>query len=104
MESISLSALVVSCKNYVPAYNWYLRKSNKGVYGAAKAPDCPGYDESRLDEYEQSDDYVLMPECPRMTDEEAAEVIKDWCVKNHIPYEDDMDRIEEEYRAYYGYR
>ena len=42
-----------------------------------------------------------MPECPRMTDEEAAAVVKDWCLKNDIKYIDDMDDIEETRRAIY---
>ena len=42
-----------------------------------------------------------MPECPRMTDEGAAAVVKDWCNKNNIQFIDDMDKIEETYRAIY---
>ena len=36
-----------------------------------------------------------------MTDEEATAVVKDWCIKNNIQFIDDMDRIEEAYRAIY---
>jgi hypothetical protein len=34
-------------------------------------------------------------------DDEAAAVVKDWCIKNNIQFIDDMDRIEETYRAIY---
>ena len=37
-----------------------------------------------------------------MTDEEAAAVVKDWCITNNIQFIDDMDRIEETYRAIYN--
>ena len=43
-----------------------------------------------------------MPECPGMTDEEAAAVVKNWCIRNNIQFIDDMDRIEETYRAIYN--
>ena len=103
MEPISLSILVVNCKNYVPEYNWYLCKSGRHFSGAVKTPDFLGYDETRIQEFDSSDDYVLMPECPKMTDEEAAEVVKSWCEKNEIPYIDDLDEIETAYRWYYKY-
>jgi hypothetical protein len=35
----------------------------------------------------------------KMTDEEAAAVVKDWCNKNNIQFIDDMDKIAETYRA-----
>ena len=37
----------------------------------------------------------------KMTDEEAAAVVKDWCNKKNIQFIDDMDKIEETYRAIY---
>ena len=98
---IKLSILVVNCKQYIPSYNWYFRKSDGCIYGTANSPDDICYDEIRLTIFETSDDFVLMPECPGMTDEEAAEVVKDWCVKNNIRYIDDMDNIEETYRGVY---
>jgi len=101
MEGIKLSLLVVSCKQYIPSYNWYFRRSDGCIYGAANTPEGICYDESRLNILESSDDFVLMPECPRMTDGEAAAVVKDWCIKNNIRFIDDMDRIEETYRAIY---
>lgn len=103
MKPMNLSSLVVTCKEYVPFYNWYLCRSGRHFCGTPNTPDDLCYDEARLHEFETSDDYVLMPECPRMTDEEAAEVVKDWCKQNNIPYIDDMDNIEEAYRAYYKY-
>lgn len=51
--------------------------------------------------FETSDDFVLMPECPGMTDDEAAVVIKDWCLNNDIKFIDDMDHKEEIRRAIY---
>lgn len=101
MEGIRLSILVVSCKQYIPSYNWYFRKSDECIYGTANSPDDICYDEIRLNIFESSDEFVLMPECPRMTDEEAAAVVKDWCLKNDIKYIDDMDDIEETRRAIY---
>ena len=53
------------------------------------------YDITRLTIFESSDDFVLMPESPRMTDDEAAVVVKDWCLKNDIRFIDDMDDIED---------
>ena len=103
MEPISLSILVVNCKNYVPSHNWYLCKSGRHFSAAAKSPDSWDYDEEHLNEYDASDDYILMPECPRMTDEEAAEVVRSWCQQNNIPYNDDLDEIEAAYRWYYKY-
>jgi hypothetical protein len=35
-----------------------------------------------------------MPECPGMTDEEAAVVLKWWCRQNNNPYNDDMNNID----------
>ena len=58
----------------------------------ARTPDWPDFDEERRKEYDASDDYVLMPECPQMAAEEAAEVVQTWCEKNDIPYNDDMDK------------
>ena len=98
---IKLSILVISCKQYYPSYNWYFRKSDGLIYGTANSPEDICYDEIRLKIFESSDDFVLMPECPEMSDEEAAEVIKGWCEKNSIRYIDDMDKIEETYRAIY---
>ena len=103
MEPISLSILVVNCKNYEPSHNWYLCKSGRHFSAAAKSPDSWDYDEEHLNEYDASDDYILMPECPRMTDEEAAEVVRSWCQQNNIPYNDDLDEIEAAYRWYYKY-
>jgi hypothetical protein len=101
MLGIKLSILVVNCKQYIPSYNWYFRKSDECIYGTANSPDDICYDENRLNIFESSNDFVLMPECPGMTDEEAAEVIKDWCIRNNIQFIDDMDKIEETYRAIY---
>ena len=98
---IKLSILVIDSKQYIPSYNWYFRKSDGCIYGTANSPDDICYDEVRLTIFESSDDFVLMPECPGMTDEEAAEVVKDWCAKNNIRFIDDMDNIEETYRAMY---
>jgi hypothetical protein len=98
---IKLSILVISCKQYYPSYNWYFRKSDGLIYGTANSPEDICYDEIRIKIFESSDDFVLMPECPEMSDEEAAEVIKGWCEKNSIRYIDDMDKIEETYRAIY---
>lgn len=103
MRKVSLSSLVVSCKDYKPDYNWYFRKSDGYIYGALNRPDISGYDEERVKEYDASDDFVLTPECPRMTDEDAAEVVREWCGENNIPYNDDLERIEEVYRWYYKY-
>ena len=47
--------------------------------------------------------HLRMPECPGMTDEEAAAVLKWWCRQSDIPYNDDMDNIEAAYRWYYKY-
>jgi hypothetical protein len=101
MGIINLSSLVISCKQYFPSYNWYFRKSDGCIYGTANSQEDICYDETRLSIFESSDDFVLMPECPGMSNEEAAAVIKDWCEKNSIRYIDDMDRIEEAYRAIY---
>ena len=103
MEPISLSILVVNCKDYKPQNNWYLCKSGMHFSAAAKSPDSWDYNEARLQKYETSDDYVLMPECPRMTDEEAGKVVMDWCERNDIPYIDDLDDIETAYHWYYKY-
>lgn len=103
MKEVYLSILVVNCKDYKPSHNWYLRKSDSCFYGAAKESDKFWHDELKLKEYEASDDFVLMPECPNMTDEEAAEVVKKWCEENDIPYIDDMEIIEEAYKWYYKY-
>ena len=103
MEKVNLSILVVNCKDYKPSHNWYLSKSERCFYGTAKTPDIIGYDEARLNELNSSDDCILMPECPKMTDEEAAEVVKEWCNQNDIPFNDDMDNIEAAYRWYYKY-
>lgn len=84
MKPISLSILVVNCKDYKPFNNWYLCKSGRYLCAAAKSPNSLVYDEARLNEYNGSDDYVLMPECPGMTDEEAASVVMDWCEQNDI--------------------
>ncbi|MBO4880500.1 MAG: hypothetical protein J5555_02340 [Firmicutes bacterium] len=103
MKPISLSILVVNCKDYKPFNNWYLCKSGRYLCGTAKSPDTIGYDEARLSEYEKSDDHVLMPECPGMTNEEAAVAVRYWCEKNDIPYIDDIDDIEAAHRWYYKY-
>ncbi len=103
MKNVRLSSLVVSCKDYKPAYNWYLRRSDGYYYGTANHVDDMTYDEETLREYEESDDYVLLPECPGMTDDDAAEVLKQWCALNNITYVDDMDDIENTYKGYYGY-
>ena len=91
MKPIGLSILVVNCKDYKPMNNWYLCKSGRYLTGAAKSPDSLDYDVARLKEYDESDDYVLMPECPGMADEEAAAVVRKWCEQNDIPYMDDID-------------
>lgn len=103
MEPISLSILVVNCKDYKPSHDWYLCKSGMHFSAAAKSSDWPDYDEVRHKEFNDSDDYVLMPECPGMTDEEAGEVIRNWCEQNSIPYIDDLDDIETAYQWYYKY-
>ena len=103
MEPISLSILVVICKDYKPSHDWYFRKSKGGIFGAAKAPKWPDYDEERHKEFNYSHDYVLMPECPGMSDEEAVEVVRIWCVNNNIPYIDDFDCIETAYHWYYKF-
>ena len=101
MEPINLSILVVNCKDYQPSHDWYLCKSGRYFCGAARTPDICGYDEEHHNELNSSDDYVLMPECPRMTDEEAAAVVRSWCEQNSIPYVDDLDHIDAVYRWYY---
>lgn len=101
MEKARLSVLVVDCKQYIPSYNWYFRKSDGCIYGTANSPEDICYDEMRLTIFESSDDFVLMPECPEMTNDEAAAVVKDWCINNNIQFIDDMDKIEETYRAIY---
>ena len=103
MERVNLSILVVNCKNYVPSYNWYLCKSGGYFCGTANSPDDASYKKERHNEYDTSDDYVLMPDCPGMSDEEAAEVVMKWCEQNQIPYNDDMDNIEAAYEWYYKY-
>ena len=103
MKPISLSILVVNCKDHKPFNNWYLCKSGRYLSAAAKSPDSLDYDEARLHEYDESDDYVLMPECPGMTNEEAAVVVRNWCEHNDIPYIDDIDNIEAAHRWYYKY-
>ena len=57
MEPISLSILVVNCKNYVPSHDWYLCKSGVHFSAAAKTPDWPDYDEARHNEFNECDDY-----------------------------------------------
>ena len=42
-----------------------------------------------------------MPECPGMTDEEAAAVVKNWCIRNNIQFIDDLNIIEEIYKDVY---
>ena len=101
MNKASLCMLVVCCKDYKPSHNWYYQKSGGYFYGAAKSPDSILYDEAILKEYDSSEDFVLMPECPAMSDEEAAAEIKIWCDKNGIPYIDDMENIEKAYAGYY---
>ena len=103
MENINLSILVVACKDYQPSYYWYFCKSGKYFCGTPKEHDTIGYDAIKLDALNTSPDFVSLPDCHRMTDEEAAEVIKNWCIQNDIPYNDDMDNIEETYRRYYKY-
>jgi hypothetical protein len=103
MEPVNLSILVVNCKQYIPTYNWYFCKSGRYFCGTANSPDDICFNEARLKEYNDSDDYVLMPECPGMTDEEAAVVLKWWCRQNNIPYNDDMNNIDAAYRWYYKY-
>ena len=103
MDPIGLGILVVSCKDHKPSHDWYLCRSDGYFYGTARTPDIPGYNEDRHNEFNASEEYVLMPECPRMTDEEAAEVVKAWCEENNIPYIDDLDNIEAAYRGYYDY-
>ena len=103
MKSVNLSILVVNCKHYIPSYNWYFNKGGRHICGTANSADDICFDEARLKEFNDSSDYVLLPECPGMTDDEAAEVVKAWCECNEIPYRDDMDNIEETYRWYYKY-
>lgn len=69
MKPFDLSILVVNCKDYKPSHDWYLCKSSRYFSGVARNPDWPDYDEARREEYNTSDDYVLMPECPEMTDD-----------------------------------
>jgi hypothetical protein len=103
IKPFHLSILVVNCKDYKPSHDWYLCKSGGHFRGVARTPEWPDYDEALREEFNASDDYVLMPECPGMTDIEAAEVIRDWCEQNDIPYIDDLDDIEAAYRYYYKY-
>ena len=51
MKNVRLSSLVVSCKDYKPAYNWYLRRSDGYYYGTANHVDDMTYDEETLREY-----------------------------------------------------
>lgn len=101
MESVSLSLLVINCKDYRPSHNWYLCRTGPYFSNAPKKPDPGSIYESNLNEYNASSDYGLMPECPGMTDEEAAEIVESWCIKNDIPYISDMDNMERMYRWYY---
>lgn len=101
MKSVGLSILVISCKDYKPTHDWYYRKSESYIVGTARTPDIPGYDEERRNEFNASDDYVLMPECPRMTDDEAINVVKAWCGQNDIRYVDDLENIKAIRRWYY---
>jgi hypothetical protein len=94
MEPVNLSILVVNCKQYIPSYNWYFCKSGRYFCGTANSPDDICFNEARLKEFNDSDDYVLMPECPGMTDDEAAVVLKWWCRQNNNPYNDDMNNID----------
>ena len=103
MKNVSLSILIVNCKDYKPAYNWYFCKKERYFCGTANDPDDICYDESRLNKYESSDDYVLLPNCCGMADDEAAEIVKAWCECNGIPYIDDTDSIEKAYQWYYKY-
>ena len=103
MEPINVSILVVNCKDYKPTHDYYLCKSGRHFCSVARTPEWPDYNEERRKEYSDSEDYVLMPECPGMTDEEAANVVKEWCLQNNIPYNDDMENIEAAYRWYYKY-
>ena len=64
MEPVNLSILVVNCKQYIPSYNWYFCKSGRYFCGTANSPDDICFNEARLKEFNDSDDYVLMPECP----------------------------------------
>lgn len=61
--------------------DYYLCKSGRHFSAVARTPEWPDYNEERRKEYNDSDDYTLMPECPGMTDEEAADVVKEWCVQ-----------------------
>lgn len=103
MEPVNVSIVVVNCKEYIPSYNWYFCKSERYITGTANSPDDICYHEERLKKYENSDDFVLMPDCHGMTDEEAAVIVKWWFRQNNIPYNDDMDNIEAAYRWYYKY-
>ena len=103
MEKVSLSMLVVNCKDYQPSSNWYFQKSERQICGTWNNPNSKGYNKNKLNKYESSDDYVLMPECPRMSDEEASKVVKSWCEENDIPYIDDIENIDIAYKWYYKY-
>lgn len=103
MEKVSLSMLVVNCKDYQPSSNWYFQKSERCICGTWKNSNSKAYNERKLEKYESSDDYVLMPECSEMSDEEASEVVKLWCEKNGIPYIDDLEDIDIAYKWYYKY-
>lgn len=101
MKPISLSLFVVSCKDYKPEYDWYFCKSRGHIRSLEKISADLSCDEARLGEFSNSDDYVLMPECPDMTNDEAIEVVRDWCDRSGILYIDDTDSIEEVFRWYY---
>lgn len=101
MRNVSLAHLVVTCKDYAPMYNWYLRKSDGYYYFACNEPKSPSFDKKRFEMLESNDDFVLMPECHNMEDEEAACVIREWCIKNDIRFLEDMELIEDAYGMYY---
>ena len=57
MEPVNLSILVVNCKQYIPSYNWYFCKSRRYFCGTANSPDDICFNEARLKEFNDSENY-----------------------------------------------
>ena len=97
----SLSWLVVSTRHYIKEYDWDIN-SNKGYCtGCLKEEGKEGLYKNKGGTVFET--FILMPELQDYSIEDAAEILRNWCIENNIPFKEDLDNYKIVERSYWGY-
>lgn len=109
-KECSLSWLVVSTRHYTCEYHWFLDKKSFHCYGIPKDETTGCIAKDLFEHYGKRDvsesyfdECVLTPELHKLSIEEAAVFLRNWCIENHINYKEDLDEYNTIEAQYWGY-